>query len=320
MEIKNEVFVGIDVGKETLVVNSGKKEWEVSNTPKVVNGLVRQLVKLTPALVLVESTGGYEELLMEHLWRAEIPVCRVNPARSKAFAISLGLYAKTDSIDAGMLRTFAQKLRPAPTPAPSPEVRKMKALIDRRVQLVEMMTREKNHLKAPLMDELAKKSIRKILDALKTELKEFDAYIVEVIKASEELSAKAEVLQSQIGVGPVLTMMLLGDMPELGTISRKKIGALVGVAPMDNQSGLISKKRCIRGGRKHVRSILYMATVAAVRHNPHLKSFFLNMVKKGKHKMVALIATMRRLLIILNASMREFLEAKQLIQSVALSS
>lgn len=314
MRTKNEVFVGIDVGKDTLVVNSGR-DWQVSNSQKGIKKLIEALKSMNPTLVVMESTGGYEQLLLNEIWLAEIPVCRINPRRSKAFADSLGINAKTDSIDAGMLRRFAEQVRPLATPAPTAAVRKIKPLIDRRVQLVEMITQEKNHLKAPLVEELTKKSIKRILEILKTELKELDALILHTINLFEELRTKASVLQQQIGVGPVLTMMLLGDMPELGTISREKVGALVGVAPLNNQSGLFNGKRSTRGGRKQVRSVLYMATVAAIRHNQQLKTFFLNLVKIGKHKMVALVATMRRLLVVLNASMRKFLETKSLIAS-----
>ena len=316
MSSKNELFVGVDVGKETLAVNTGK-DWSVSNSEKGVRKLVEILRKMNPSLVVMESTGGYEQLILNGLWEAHIAVCRVNPRRTKAFADSLGINAKTDSIDAGMLRRFAEKMRPAPTPQPSEAVRKIKPLIDRRVQLTEMITQEKNHLKAPLIDELAKKSIKRILEVLISELKELDTLVLQTINSSEELRTKASILQQQVGVGPVLTMMLLGDMPELGTISRQKVGALVGVAPLNNQSGLFNGKRSIRGGRKQVRSVLYMATVAAIRHNQQLKAFFLSLVKRGKHKMVALVATMRRLLVILNASVRSFFESKQLITSVA---
>lgn len=316
MRSKNEVFVGIDVGKDTLVVNSGR-DWQVSNSQKGVKKLIEALQKMTPTLVVMESTGGYEQLLLNELWKGEIPVCRINPRRSKAFADSLGINAKTDSIDAGMLRRFAEKVRPIATPAPSLAVRKIKPLIDRRVQLVEMITQEKNHLKAPLIEELTKKSIKRIIEVLKVELKELDALILHTISSFEELRNKASILQQQVGVGPVLTMMLLADLPELGTISREKVGSLVGVAPLNNQSGLFNGRRSIRGGRKQVRSVLYMATVAAIRHNQQLKTFFLSLVKRGKHKMVALVATMRRMLVVLNASMRNFLETQHLITSGA---
>ena len=308
MESKNEVFVGIDVGKDTLAVNAGK-QWSVANTQKGVKKLIESLQKISPTLVVVESTGGYEYVLMEALWGAGMPVSRVNPYRTKGFAQSLGINAKTDPIDAGMLRRFAEQVRPDPTPPPSAEVRKIKPLIDRRTQLIAMVTQEKNHLRAPLMEDIAKKSIRRILKTLKEELVELDALILATIESSKELSLKASVLRETVGVGPVLTMMLLGDMPELGTISRERIGALAGVAPLNNQSGSFDGHRSIRGGRKQVRTVLYMATVAAVRYNQNLKSFFLALVKRGKPKMVALVASMRRLLIILNASMRTLLES-----------
>lgn len=316
METVREVFVGIDAGKHEHVVNVGR-EWKVLNTMAGLRQLVEALLKLKPTLVVVESTGGYEQLLLEELWRSGIAVSRVNPRRTKAFANSLGHNAKTDSIDARMLRKFAEQIRPEPTPAPSVDVRKMKLLIDRRCQLVEMSTQEKNHLKAPLMDERARASIKRIIAVLKAEIKELDAQVIDTIKASNELRTKAAVLKKELGVGPVLTMMLLGDMPELGTISREKVAALVGVAPLDNQSGSFDGRRPIRGGRKHVRSVLYMATVTAIRCNQPLKAFFIGMVKRGKHKMIALIATMRRFLVVLNAAMRNLTQSTQMIKSGA---
>jgi transposase len=315
MEEQSKVFIGIDVGKDTLAVNTGR-EWNVSNTERGIRKLVISFQKINPALVVVESTGGHENAVMEALWSAGIPVSRVNPYRTKAFARSLGINAKTDPIDAAMLRKFAEQIRPTPTPAPSADVRKIKPLIDRRIQITAMIAQEKNHLKAPLIDALTQKSIQRILEVLKQELKEIDAHILEVINTSKELSSKASVLQQHVGVGPVLTMTLLGDLPELGTISRQKIGALVGVAPFHNQSGSFDGKRSIRGGRKHVRSILYMATVAAIRYNQGLKAFFLRLVKQGKPKMVALVAAMRRLLVILNAAMRALLQNQPLVGNV----
>ena len=316
MENKSEVFIGIDVSKDSLAIDSGKS-WTVSNDPKGVGKLIQSLAALSPRLVVLESTGGYEELALKALWKAGIPVSRVSPRRTKGFANSLGQNAKTDPIDARMLRLFAAQIKPTPTPPPSAEVLKIKPLIDRRVQLIKLSTREKNHLKCPTVDAVTRKSIKKVIAVLTSEIEKIDALIKVSIDASEELAAKAAVISQNIGVGPVLTAMLIVDVPELGTVPRETISALIGVAPFDNKSGGSTGKQSIYGGRKHVRTVLYMATVSSLRYNPRMKAFYRALVARGKLKKVALVATMRRLLIAINASMRDFLQARQQTQSVA---
>lgn len=306
MEKRTEVFVGIDVSKEWLDVNSGEV-WRVPNTVSGTRKLVGKLSKLQPTLVVMESTGGYENLALEALWEASIVVARVNPRRTKAFSRALGKEAKTDAIDAAVLRQFAQQARPAPTPAPTPEVKELKLLIDRRNQLMGMRTEEKNRAKSPLSSTSIKRGMRKMINFISAEIAQIEKRITALIESSRPLSQKALVLQNETCVGPVLTMTLLADLPELGTISRKQVAALVGVAPFTNQSGAFDGKRPIRGGRKQVRSVLYMATVAAIRRNPKIKAYFLSLVRRGKPKMVALVAAMRRLIVTLNAALRDFL-------------
>ena len=309
MKNETEVFVGIDVSKEWLDVNSGN-HWRVMNTASGVRKLIKELSKLEPTLVVIESTGGYENLALEGLWDAQIPVARVNPRRTKSFARALGKEAKTDAIDAAVLRRFAQQTRPVPTPAPTPEVKQLKALVDRRNQLITMRTEEKNRAKSPVIPTSIKQGIRKVIRFITAEIQHLEGKITLLIKGSEELNEKAQVLQNETCVGPVLTMTLLADLPELGMLSRKQVAALVGVAPYTNQSGSFDGKRPVRGGRKHVRHILYMATVAAIRRNQRIKAFFLALVKRGKPKMVALVAAMRRFIVALNATLRDFLALK----------
>lgn len=310
METKTEVFVGIDVSKEWLDVNTGAS-WRVSNTVSGIKKLIGQLFKLEPKLVVIESTGGYENLVLEALWEAKILVARVNPRRTKAFSRALGKEAKTDAIDADLLRRFAEQTRPEPTLAPTPEVKELKPLIDRRLQLIEMRTEEKNRAKSPILPTNIKRRIHKMVRILTVEIAQIDKEIAALIKASDTLNKKAAVLQQETGVGPVLTMTLLANLPELGTISRQQVAALVGVAPFNNQSGSHDGKRPIRGGRKHVRNVLYMATVAAIRRNQKIKTYFLSLVKRGKPKMVALIASMRRLIVTLNAALRDYMSLNQ---------
>lgn len=299
------IFVGVDVSKKGLAVCDGVGCWSVANDTKGVTALIRRW-KQRATLVVLESTGGYEQLLLEALWSAGIAVCRANPRQTKAFAQSLGTLAKTDPIDAVMLQQYAQKMKPTPTPPPSTAVATLKPLIDRRIQLLQIIVIEKNHLKAALVTKDAAKSIKAVLKTLHCQLKRLDQKIAETIEAFEELRIKAAALQQHIGVGPVLTMTLLADMPELGYLNRRQVAALVGVAPYDNQSGNFSGKRPIRGGRKSVRKVLYMAAVAAIRRNQKLKHLFIRLVKRGKPKMVALVAVMRTLIITLNAELRKF--------------
>jgi transposase len=305
MEEKVEGFyVGIDVSKETLAVCDGKRTWNVENSLKGASALVRSW-KVKPALVVVESTGGFEQLVVEALWRAGISVSRVNPRQTKAFAQSIGTIAKTDPIDAQVLQHYAARVNPTPTMPPSAAVAALKPLIDRRLQLLDLIVIEKNHLKNALVTKEMKKSIQSVLKVLLQQLRRLDQTVARTIASFEELKTKARALQLHIGVGPVLTMTLLADMPELGTLNRRQVAALVGVAPYDNQSGAFTGKRPIRGGRKSVRRVLYMAAVTAIRSNQKLKSLFLRLVRRGKPKMVALVAVMRNLIVALNGELKK---------------
>lgn len=303
-ETEGQQFVGIDVSKESLMVCDGKRTYSVPNTMKGIRVLLRRFTSKR-AHVVMESTGGYEQLLLETLWSAGVPVSRVNPRQTKAFALSTGTIAKTDPIDARLLQLYALKMSPPLTPPPSEAVRTLKPLIDRRLQLLELIVAEKNHLKAPLQSKETKQSIRSVLKSLTLALARIDTRIAATIESFEELKTKAQALQQHVGVGPVLTMTLLADLPELGTLNRRQVAALVGVAPYDNQSGSFTGKRPIRGGRKTVRSVLYMAAVAALRRNVKLRELFLRLVRRGKPKMVALVAVMRTLIVTLNGELRK---------------
>jgi transposase len=312
MEKEEGVFVGIDVCKSWLDVFDGKQCYRVSNSKKGLKKLVFRLHKVKACLVVVESTGGYERLALQALWENKIPVALVNPRQTKRFAQGLAVEAKTDVIDAKMLQRFAQMVRPRALPPPSAQMLKLQGVLDRRRQLIETIIAEKNRAKAPLVDTFQKRSILRVLKVLKKELALISAEAQKLIEANETLRAKRDLLLSEHGVGEVLALTLLADVEELGTLNRAKVTSLIGLAPLDRQSGTKDGRRFIRGGRKHVRHVLYMATVAAIRRSPTLKPYFLRLVKRGKPKMVAIIACMRRLLITLNAKMRVFLEAQTL--------
>jgi transposase len=316
MNKNNEVFIGVDVSQSSLAVCDGSKTWSVGNNSKAIASLLKSWQKQAVELVVMESTGGYENLLLEALWESSIKVSRVNPRRTKAFAISTGIIAKTDSIDARIIQRFAEQMKPKPTPAPSDAVRSLQPLLDRRSQLMEMIVTEKNHLKSPLSNKQTQLSVKQILKVLQQQLKALDKSITQLINSDKALKTKADALQTHVGVGPVLTMTILSDLPELGSLSRRQVAALVGVAPLDNQSGTFNGKRSIRGGRKNVRSALYMATLCAIRRNQSIKNCYIALVKKGKPKMVALVAAMRRFIVALNAEFRKLLN-NQLISSAS---
>lgn len=305
-----QLYIGIDVSKESLAICDGHRTWTVDNTNKGVTTFIRRL-KSPVALVVVESTGGYEQRVVNSLWSSGIAVSRVNPRQTKAFGISTGTIAKTDPIDARLLQLYAVKMNPPPTLPPSEAVQALKPLIDRRSQLLSLIVMEKNHLKAPLVTKDAIKDIRFILKALRASLAKLDEKIALTIASSEELRTKAEALQKHTGVGPVLTMTLLADMPELGAINRRQVAALVGVAPYDNQSGSFVGKRPIRGGRQSVRNVLYMAAITAIRRNLKLKQLFIRLVARGKPKMVALVAVMRTLIVTLNGELRKLQDGRK---------
>jgi transposase len=302
-EMKTEVYAGVDVGKGELEADWGKRR-AFSNSPSGIAKLVGVFKKCGVSLVVVEATGGFERALVVALGAAQIPVATVNPRRTHSFAKSLGVEAKTDVIDAGILRLFAERMKPVPQQLPPERVQKLQLLLDRRGQLVDMRVAEKNRLKAPLSCPETKRSIKQLLGSIAKQIKTIEAQVSCLIEQNEDLTKIADAVQEEKGVGPVLTLALLADLPELGTLNRAQVAALTGVAPFDNQSGLKDRPRRIAGGRKRLRQTLYMATVCAIRRNQKLKKFFLSLVSRGKKKMIALVATMRKFIIRLNSIVR----------------
>lgn len=301
---------GIDISSKNLDLASTVQKSRVLSFKNTLNGikkLVDKLVKESVDLVVVESTGGYEMFLVEKLWEFKIPVSIVNPRKTAHFSKSLGYNAKTDKVDAKMLALYGERMSPKATPEPLPEILKLRKLQRRRTQLNEMLVMEKNHLKAPLVDKETKSFIKQMITKIQKQIKEMDLLIMHVIMTSVELKKRVEVLKPIKGVGPVLLAMLISNLPELGTLNRKKIAALVGLAPYNRDSGTFSGKRSISGGRKDIRSVLYMASLSAIRRNQQVKEFYLRLIKAGKLKMVALIASMRKFITIINAKVRDHL-------------
>lgn len=298
------MVVGVDIAKDHLDVAfglNGKPE-RVAYTAEGLEALVERLKAFKPALIVLESTGGLEIRLMSELCAAQLPVARVNPKRVREFAKASGRLAKTDQLDARILVQFGEALRPAVTPLPSEQEQELAALLNRRRQLVDMRVMEKNRLHSAAKSNLPR--IQKHLDWLDDEIAAIEQDLSDFIQKTPAWAEKDDLLQSVPGIGKISARTLLAEMPELGTIDRKKIAALVGVAPFNRDSGRMQGKRHIHGGRPAVRNVLYMATISATRFNPVIKEFYDRLLKANKEKKVAIVACMRKLLTILNAMLR----------------
>jgi len=300
------VFIGIDVSKKKLDVAArpSGEQWSVGNDEKGVVELCERLRQLSPTIVVLEATGGLELPVATALAVTRVPVAVVNPGQVRHFAKALNRLAKTDAIDAQVIAQFAEAVRPEPRPIADMEAQRFSELLTRRRQLVEMLVSEKNRL-AVATTKPVKQRISYHLHFLKEELKSLDQEIDTQIRASAVWREKDDLLQSVPGVGPTVSRVLIGELPELGTLTGKEIAALVGVAPFNHDSGNLRGQRHIFGGRAYVRTMLYMAAVSAARCNPVLKRFYAKLRAAGKPAAVALTACIRKLLVILNAMVRD---------------
>ncbi len=298
------IWVGIDVCQDMLDVYLLPQEesLQLPNTKAGVQVLVAKLQPLAPSLVVAESTGGLERLLVSGLQEASLPVAIANPRKVKGFAIALGK-AKTDKLDAQVIARFAQSVKPEPLPLVKPEAQQLAALRRRRQQLVAMQVAEKNRLSRAA--EIVKADIEEHLEQIEQRLKSLNQQIQTLTQQQSDWKRKDTILQSVTGIGKVTSALCLAELPELGTLSEKQIARLVGVAPINHDSGKHQGKRMIQGGRTSVRCGLYMATLVATRHNPVIRDFYERLLAKGKLKKVALVACMRKLLVILNAMLRD---------------
>jgi len=298
------VWVGLDVAKETLdvAVRPSGELWSTPNTEGGITALLARLRSLHPALVVCEATGGFERAAIAALAAAGVPVVVANPRQVRDFARSTGQLAKTDALDAGILALFAERVRPTPRPLPDDAAQLLDAVLTRRRQLLEMLTAEKNRLG------FAPKPLHRGIQAhirwLERQVDDVTKELATLIEASPVWRAKDDLLQSVPGVGPIVSYTLLGELPELGTLTHKQIAALAGVAPLARDSGTLRGKRMIWGGRTSVRTALFMAALCGRRWNPALKVFYDRLIAAGKPKKVAIIACARKLLTILNAMMR----------------
>jgi len=296
-----ENYVGIDIAKLTfdLCALPQQEIRQFENNTKGIREATRLLMKLQPALVVMEATGGYETPLAAELYAAGLPVAIVNPRRIRDFARANGRLAKTDKLDAALIATFAARMQPPAQQQIDHGSRLMKALVARRQQLIGVRTAENNRREHAL-DKVIAKSLRRILTMIEREIEHVEQLIREQLAGMPELQAKAQILDSTPGIGERTAAMLVTEVPELGRLNRRQIAMLIGVAPINRDSGTFRGKRMTGAGRRDVRSRLYMPTLVATRHNPVICRFYRHLLSKGKTKMTAIIACMRKLITILN--------------------
>lgn len=299
--MSTKTFAGIDVSKDRFDVHimPDDTEFQISSSDKDIIKLITKLKNLDVDLIVIEATGGYGTQLAAELQANELSTAVINPRQTRAFALATGRLAKTDRIDAKALAEFAQKLQPQARPVADEKTLKIKAIVARRRQLVDMRTAERNRMDRA-KSEVICQSIQAVLDCIKRQIDDTDDQLREAIEDSSQWTQKAELIKSVPGVGDVTCITLLSELPELGELNRRQIAALVGVAPMNCDSGMFRGYRRIRGGRTPVRNALFMATLVATQHNPKIRAYYQKLIKNGKKKIVALVAAMRKLLTILN--------------------
>jgi transposase len=297
-------FVGIDVSKAVLdvAVRPSGERMQVKNSEDGISDLVTRLLDIGPTLIILEATGGYQAAVVASLGLAKLSVAVVNPRQVRDFAKAAGRLAKTDALDAEVLARFGEVMKPRPKPLLDEETIALEALVARRRQVVEMITAEKNRLEQS--HKSLRAGIKSHINFLQRELQDINRDMDEALRKSPLWREQDDLLRSVPGVGRIMATTLLAELPELGKLNRKQIAALVGVAPLNRDSGTFRGQRSIWGGRASVRAALYMAALVASRHNPTIRSFYQRLCAAGKAKKVALTACMRKLLTMLNAMMQ----------------
>lgn len=302
----HHITVGIDVAKQSFDVatNQSREVCHYTYDGYGLRTFIKQLRTIKPQLVVMEATGGLERRLHHQLAQAGFNVAIVNPRQVRDYARAFNQLAKTDKIDARIIASFAQAISPRPSHLPTKCEEKLQSLITRRRQVINGRTRESNRLdRTPDADMRA--MIRQAMALYKRQLEKINHKIARIIEENTDLQNRAAILQSAPGIGPATTGTLIAELPELGQLNRQEIAKLVGVAPINRDSGMMRGKRITGGGRICVRNALYMATLVATRHNPTICAFYQRLLKNGKSKMIALVACMRKLLTILNIMIRE---------------
>jgi transposase len=300
-----EHYIGIDISKDwfDVAVLGEKRTKQFANTKKGIQALVRWMSQLQPKLIVVEATGGYEEAVVLGLFEAGLPVALVSPQRVRQYARAKGRLAKTDPLDAQLLGEYGKAIQPRLFVGKSEERKQLSALVGRRNQLNAMLQAEKNRLRA--QTGTIRNSLEMVISCLAAQLKQMDQEIQALLRAHIDLQAQAKLLRTAKSIGPVTAATLLADLPELGQLDRQEVAALVGVAPMNSDTGKKRGYRKTKGGRPDVRRTLYMATLSGIRFNPILKPHYEQLRKRGKEKKVAITACMRKILTILNAMIRD---------------
>ena len=303
--MKTQVFVGLDVSKQHLdvAVRPQGRHFVTPNNERGIKQLVKRLAALKPQLIVLEASGGYEFLALAALAEAQLPVALINPLAVRKFAGATGKLAKSDKIDAQVLAHFAEALRPEPRPLPDQAHQALKATLQRRMQVVKMIGQEENRLEKTFIPAL-RQDIQDHLTWLRRRLKELDRELDDQIRQSPLWRDRDRLHQSITGIGPVVSRAIITHLPEIGILPGKKVVALVGVAPYNRDSGRFRGKRMIRGGRSYLRRLLYMAAVVASRFNPVIRTFYQRLLAAGKPKKLALTACMRKLVLILNAMVK----------------
>ena len=299
-----ELSVGIDVAKDKLDIAIHERDmfWTIKNNAEDIQAFVEDMKSSSPTLIVLESTGGYEMEVATALYLEGLPISIVNPRLTRNFAKAVGHLAKTDKIDAKDIAHFALATKPALSHLPSEEEQELTKLVRRRNQLIEMRTQEKNRMKSA--GKGLTKSLQEHINWLDKEIEVVQKETSKLVKNSHLFQKKDAVIQSFKGIGAVTAHGLLAELPELGKINRKKIGALAGLAPMNKDSGKKKGERSIRGGRHKARTLLYMPTLTAIRHNPVIRDFYNQLIARGKKKKVAITACMHKILTILNSMVR----------------
>lgn len=302
---KTIINVGVDVGKQFLDVCIYEKalHWQEENTAEGIKRLLKRLSHYSVERIVMEATGRYEFNLAQAAYEKAMPVCIVKPLSVRRYAGAIDQLAKTDKIDAALIAEFAAIVQPRVTPQKSKNLIAIKDLIARRRQLMGLRTQELNRIK--IMGKAFEISCKRIIRTLDAEIVRMEKRLAKHVENQAEWTEKYTILKTAPGVGNTLIYTLLADLPELGTLNNKEVAALVGVAPINRDSGKLRGKRRIRGGRACVRTVLYMATLSATQCNPVIKAFYTKLVAQGKHKKVALTACMRKFITMLNAMVRD---------------
>ena len=301
----NERNIGIDIGKDTLdiYIFELEKYWRIKNTLEDIKKLISQLNRYQLTRVLVEATGGYERKLVEACAEKGLPIVIVQPIKVRQFAKAQGIIAKTDKMDARLIAQFGVVMKPEIRPLPSKKVRLVRDLLSRKRQLNETRTQELNRLHKAA--KVLVPSHRRMIKLLEKDIAWVNEHLSKEVSAITEWQRTYDVVSSVPGIGDGIAYTLLGELPELGTLSNRQIAALSGLAPFNRDSGYMKGRRRIKGGRAPIRTVLYMGMLCAIQHNPVMRHFYDKLVAQGKHKKVALTACMRKMITILNAMVRD---------------